>query len=575
MALKTVYGLTAAWLLLIRVGAGQELAQKCAGLTAVTGKSLPNATTVITSANWRGAGGAQGNVPALPEHCEVLGKMNERVGVNSQPYAIKFHLRLPAAWNGRFFFEGGGGSNGNLGSAYGNLQGQQRTNALTLGYAVVSQDAGHDNAVNNDPQRNGTGTFGFDPQARLDFGYNSYDQVTQAAKALIKSYYGRAPERSYYVGCSEGGREGMMMSQRFPNYFDGVLACSPGFKLPKAAFFGEVFDTQAYAEVAKAIGVYDRFGEPLLSKTFTDEDIDLAAQAIVSACDRLDDLEDGIIDNFPACTAQVVTPKLAALTCKGPKRNTCLSAAQVSALEKVFAGAKNSKGEVLYADWAWDRGIGGRIGDTYNQGWRFWKLGPYDAPLNTGLNATLGATSISSLFTTPPTAVPASGAGPMAYLLGVDFDRDTPKLYGESGVYTKSAWDFMMASSTDLSAFKGHGGKLVIVHGVSDPIFSIKDTISWWNEVNQANNGAAADFVRVFAVPGMNHCAGGPATDQFDAFTALVNWVEKSTPPDRIVATAGQNSPWPGRTRPLCVYPQQARYKGIGSIEDAGNFVCR
>jgi hypothetical protein len=133
----------------------------------------------------------------------------------------------------------------------------------------------------------------------------------------------------------------------------------------------------------------------------------------------------------------------------------------------------------------------------------------------------------------------------------------------------------MMASSTDLSAFRNRGGKLVIVQGVSDPIFSIKDTLNWWNDLNQANAGKAADFVRVFAVPGMNHCAGGPATDQFDAFSALVDWVEHSAAPEQIVAKAGAAAPWPGRTRPLCPYPQQARYKGTGSIEDAANFVCK
>src|ERR1700733_12189247 len=211
--------------LLCCVASAQE-SQKCSSLSSA--KSLPNQTTVIASARLNAAG-------PLPEHCEVLGQMNDRVGVNSQHYAIKFHLRLPTNWNGRFFFEGGGGSNCALGNALGNLQGQQRTNALTLGYAVVSQDSGHDNGVNNDPKLNGTVTFGFDPQARLDFGYNSYDQVTQTAKALIRAYYGKAPERSYYVGCSEGGREAMMMSQRFPEYYDGILACSPGFKLPKAA----------------------------------------------------------------------------------------------------------------------------------------------------------------------------------------------------------------------------------------------------------------------------------------------------------------------------------------------------
>ena len=552
---------------------GQSLTSKCPSLSSLTG--LPNPTTVINSAVLNAPRAAQGNAPALPEHCEIQGRMNDRTGVNSQHYAIRFHLRLPTEWNGRFFFEGGGGSNGNLGSALGNLQGQQRSNALEMGFAVVSTDSGHDNAVNNDPNRNGTVTFGFDPQARRDFGYNSYDQVTQTAKAIIRAYYGRAPERSYYVGCSEGGREAMMMSQRFPTYFDGILACSPGFKLAKAALFGHAADAQALAEVAKKSGIFDRFGQPLLNKTFTDEDLDLAAQGILTACDSLDGLADGIIDNFPACTSAVVTPKFTVITCKGPKRNTCLSAAQAAALQKIFAGAKSAQGELLYADWAWDRGLGGKIGDTFNQGWRVWKLGAFDAANNTSIISTLGSASASALFVTPPVVVPASGPGPMAYLLGVDFNRDAAKLYATSGEFTESVWDFMMASSTDLSAFKSHSGKLLIVHGVSDPVFSINDTISWWNDVNRANNGAASDFTRLFAVPGMNHCAGGPATDQFDAFTALMNWVEKGAAPESIVATAGQNSPWPGRTRPLCAYPKQARYKGSGSIEDASNFVCQ
>ena len=546
------------------------VAQKCASLNSLNG--LPNPTTVINSAVLNAPRAAQGNMPALPEHCEVQGRMNERTGVNAQHYAIRFHLRLPTEWNGKFFFEGGGGSNGNLGNALGNLQGQQRSNALVMGFAVVSTDSGHDNAVNNDPARNGTVTFGFDPQARRDFGYNSYDQVTQAAKAIIRAYYGRAPERSYYVGCSEGGREAMMMSQRFPTYFDGILACSPGFKLAKAALFGHSADVQALAEVAKNAGIFDRFGQPLLNKTFTDEDLDLAAQAITSACDSLDGLEDGIIDNFPACAPAA---KLASITCKGPKRNTCLSAAQVAALQRLYAGPKSAQGELLYADWAWDRGIGGKVGDSYNQGWRSWKLGAFDAPNNSSIITSLGSAAASAVFVTPPVAVPSAGAGNVAYLLGVDFNRDAAKLYAKSGEYTEAAWDFMMASSTDLSAFKNHGGKLVIVHGVSDPVFSINDTISWWNDVNRANSGAASDFTRLFAVPGMNHCAGGPATDQFDAFTALVNWVEKGAAPEKIVATAGPNSPWPGRTRPLCAYPKQARYKGSGSIEEAGNFVCQ
>ena len=394
-------------LLLILAGAAAaQDAPKCAGLTSATPTMVPGATTVVRSANLNAAAGA------VPEHCEVQGSMNERTGMYSQEYAIKFHLRMPTAWNGRFFFEGGGGTNGNLGGAMGNLQGQQRTNALSLGYAVVSQDSGHDNAVNTDPNRNGGVAFGFDEQARLDFGYHSYDVVARAAKALIGTYYGKAPERSYYVGCSEGGREAMMMSQRFPDYFDGILACAPGFNLPKAALFGHAWDVQSLAGVAKATGMYDRFGEPLLNKTFTDEDLDLASQAIVAACDALDGLADGIIDNFTGCTAEVVAPKMAAITCKGPKRNSCLSAAQVAALQKVYAGARNSKGELLYSDWAWDRGIGGKIGETYNQGWRAWKLGQYDAPANSAIIATMGSASASALFVTPPLQIATAGAGP-------------------------------------------------------------------------------------------------------------------------------------------------------------------
>jgi feruloyl esterase len=133
----------------------------------------------------------------------------------------------------------------------------------------------------------------------------------------------------------------------------------------------------------------------------------------------------------------------------------------------------------------------------------------------------------------------------------------------------------MKADSTDLSAFKARGGKLVIAQGVSDPVFSILDTTSLWDALNKANAGRAAEFARLFAVPGMNHCAGGPSTDQFDAFGALVGWVEKGVAPGEIIATAGAGTPWPGRTRPLCAYPAEARFKGVGNLETAGSFVCQ
>src|SRR5262249_34134909 len=154
------------------------------------------------------------------------------------------------------------------------------------------------------------------------------------------------------------------------------------------------------------------------------EDLDLAAQAVLSACDGLDGLEDGVIDNFPACKPAIVSAKLNAIACKGPKRIACLSTVQITALEKTFAGPKNSKGEMLYADWAWDRGIGGKSGAGFNQGWRIWKMGAYDSATNSAIIAGLGATSVSALFTTPPTPITSTGAAPLAHLLGIDLNRD-------------------------------------------------------------------------------------------------------------------------------------------------------
>lgn len=559
-------------------GQASQPAIACAALAALDAKQpatgLPNPTTVITAARVQPAAAASGQTPALPEHCEVLGRLNERIGFNSQHYAINFRLRLPASWNGRFFFQGGGGTNGNLGNALGNLGGNQPRNALALGYAVVSQDSGHDNVVNNNPALNGAQHFGFDPQARLDLGYQSYDQVTQVAKALIRAHYGRPPEKSYYVGCSEGGREGLMMSQRFPDYFDGILALAPGLNIPKA-MAGAAWDTRTLATLAKADGHVDAAGMPLINKTFTDGDLELTATAILGGCDALDGLADGIIDDRARCTTQAVLPRLNAITCSGAKQATCLSAAQVTALQTMFGGPTDSQGRALYADWAWDAGVGGKAGATTFAGWRAWKMGVYQAPENTALNVGFVAAAASAILTTPPAPRATYGTDLVRYMVEYPFDTHAARTTATSGLYRESVESFMRASSTDLSAFGKRGGKLIVVHGASDPIFSLHDVIAWWKGVDAAEKGRAARFTRLFNVPGMEHCSGGPATDQFDAFASVVAWVERGAAPDRILATARASSPWPGRTRPLCPYPSQARYQGTGSIEDAANFVCR
>ncbi len=160
------------------------------------------------------------------------------------------------------------------------------------------------------------------------------------------------------------------------------------------------------------------------------------------------------------------------------------------------------------------------------------------------------------------------------YLLSFDFDQNAQEIYAKSPYFSHSAWEDISARSNDMSAFRRRNGKMIVVQGVSDPVFSINDTLAWWREVDQSNDGQAAQFVRVFPVPGMNHCSGGDATDQFDVLTPLMLWVEHANAPDRIVATSSTMSSHPNRSRPLCPYPSVARYKGNGDPESAQSFRC-
>ena len=197
--------------------------------------------------------------------------------------------------------------------------------------------------------------------------------------------------------------------------------------------------------------------------------------------------------------------------------------------------------------------------------------------MNNALNLTLGGGSLPHVFVTPPDVTPLTGLE--AYIFNFDFDRDAPKIFRTSGIYKQSSMQFMTARATNLSPFKRHGGKMIIYHGNSDGVFSPHDTVNWYNAMDFTMDGKAERFVRLFLVPGMGHCSLGPGTTQFDTFTPLVNWVEHGIAPDSIVATAPGGpppvgTPWPGRTRPLCPYPKQARYIGSGDINNAANFRC-
>jgi feruloyl esterase len=252
-----------------------------------------------------------------------------------------------------------------------------------------------------------------------------------------------------------------------------------------------------------------------------------------------------------------------------------------------MGGARDSRGRELYAGWLWDPGIAAF-------GWRQWKIGPLfpGAPIpgNSGLNATLGGGALPFIFTTPPNSatagtdlaastVVANAGAPDAFvpwLLGFNMDHDAPKIFERTRLYRESAVQFMYSSDTDYRKFRAKGNRLIVYSGTADPVFSTRYHLKWYHRLVTDNGGLERTrrFARLFLVPGMNHCGGGPSTSQFDAFAALVDWVEKSEAPQSIVATAANGTPWPGRTRPLCAYPEIARYKGSGDVGAAGSFEC-
>lgn len=547
--------------------------QRCDALAGQVGSALGDPSARIISAKFNPPSaaksaaspfpGASGGLPAMPAHCEVMGVLRERTGANGQRYAVKFHLRLPAQWNGRFLFEGSGGTAGALSDSTGRLQ-PGMPDGLDQGYAVVSTDTGHDNKLNNDPTRQGQVAFGHDYMARVEYAETSLDSVATTAKRLIRAYYGGGPQRSYFVGCSNGGREGMVFAQRFPDQFDGIVAQAPAFAVPKAAI-AEAWDTQTFAALAVEEGLKRPDGLPDITKTFSNADFVILSEAVAKACDASDGLVDGMVQNLGKCTISRVRPALAARTCTKGKSAECLSHNQVDTLIRALGGPHDSKGRQLYADWPWDVGVG-------SFGWRIWKTGVPGAL--DSINIMLGSPALSGLFITPPADVGPSTEAGLRYQLDFDFDRDAPKIFATTPDFPRSGWNLVGAQSTNLDRFRAHDGKMIVPHGGSDPIFSINDTERWWGAVNASTGGKASSFVRVYPVPGMNHCGGGPATDQFDALAALTAWVEQGKAPERIEAKAGGQTPWPGRTRPLCAYPSIAVYRS-GDPNLSGSFACR
>ena len=517
--------------LLTATSAAWAQTSDCAAFAATTLPSISLKTEAVAGDSTRPPGVTTG--PTLVAHCKVNGKMAERMGQDGKPYHIGFELRLPTAWNGRFLYQGGGGNDGVVRPAVGPQAAPGY--ALNRGFAVVTTDAGHQTP---------TADFGFDPIARTDNAYNAHDKVAVTAKELIRRFYSRPADKSYFIGCSGGGRQAMMFTQRFPSYFDGVIAMAPAMRVSKGATIAAAWDTQAL----QAIAPKGADGQPVLSQALSDSDLALVREGILNRCDALDGVADGLVSNPAACKFDV-----SALQCKGTKDDSCLATAQVGALQKMFTGARNSAGQPLYFSWPWDAGIGHPKND-----WRMWKLGNSVTAKANSRHVFLMEDALQGYFVTPPDR--------SLSIYKFDFDLDPQRMDAH-------AWIFNTADDVKLSEFQARGGKLMFIHGMADPIFSADEMVDYYQRLTAQNGPQTNAFARLFLVPGMGHCAGGAATDSIDGLGKLVDWVEKGQPPKSVPASG--TAVYPGRTRPLCAYPQYAHYKGTGNPEDASNFSCR
>lgn len=506
------------------------------------------------------AGAVVPNGPVAGAHCLVKGQMKPRKGIDGQDYAIGFEMRLPTQWNGRYYYQANGGIDGTVHPAQGALGGGPITGALAQGFAVISSDAGHTGRQN--PR------FGADPQARADYGYRAVGSLTPMAKALIVAAYGKGPDRSYIGGCSNGGRHALVAASRYTDQYDGYLIGAPGYRLPNAAL-AQLWAAPQWQRLATPDATMAHPFNPTariadLGTALTAAERATVSRGIVARCDALDGAADGIVADTAACQ-RTFDLQRDVPTCASDRNGQCLTPAQKSLLTMVHAGGKTSSGQPIYSSFPWDTGIAAA-------NWAQWKF----------VNAQVLDPAAGYIFMTPPRSLDP---------FKVDIDDGMRSIFATNASFTESA-DVVITppgkdNPTNLAALRGRGAKMLLYHGVSDAIFSHDDTVAFMQRLDRAMGGRADDFARYFPVPGMAHCSGGAATDQFDALTPLVRWVEEGVAPASIPARArgigaagGVNAELPAewdasRSRPLCPWPTAARYNGQGSLDSAGSFTCR
>jgi feruloyl esterase len=457
-------------------------------------------STTVTQAESVAAGTTVGNAQ-VPAYCKVLA-----ISRPSDDSEIQIAIWLPTeGWNGKLLSNGNGGWSGSISPT-------TLANGLRRGYATAMSDLGHEG---------GSASFALGhPEKLTDFGYRAADEMTIAAKAVIATYYGRAPKFSYWTGCSAGGRSAMMEAQRYPSDYDGIIAGSPGLNWTGRALLA-IWIAQANHTNEDSYIPPSKY--PALH------------QAALDACDAADGLKDGVIEDPTRCHFDPAT-----IQCKGADSPACLTAPQVAAARATYTGPANSRA-------GWSIAPGFAAGSE--MGW-----------------ATMGGPKPLGL-----------GYDLFRYIVFNDPAWDFRKFdFGGDYFRTMKAGNALLdAINPHLEAFLSHG-KLIQYHGWADPQISPYTSIQYFQSVAKAMAGQEqfdASY-RLFMVPGMAHCGGGDGASTFDMLTALEQWVEQGKAPDRIPASRVRQGKT-DRTRPLCPWPQTAVYKGSGSTDDAANFSCR
>jgi len=440
---------------------------------------------------------------ALPAFCRVA------VTLRPSPDSdIKMELWLPAEhWNGRFLGVGNGGWAGSISV-------QALAGALARGFAVAATDTGH-------ATRDGSFAFNH-PEKLIDFSYRAVHEMTVQAKALVRRYYGKPPQTSYWEGCSTGGRQGLKEAQRFPEDYDGIVAGAP------ANYMTHMLAQSLWVAFATL-----QAPASLIPK----QKFAVIHQAALDACDAADGIKDGVIDDPTRCRFDPKT-----VQCSGGDGPACLTAAQVEAARKIYAAARNPRtGAEIFPG----------LEPGSELGWTGLAGGPEPMSIATDYFKYIVFRNPAWDFRT------------------FDFDKDVAladKLDGGDD----------NAIEPNLSAFFGRGGKLLMFHGWSDMLIAPLNSINYFTSVTAAMGGAASvqDSIRLFMVPGMAHCVGGEGPSNFDKLDPIVQWVERKQAPDRLRAVRLVGGAV-DRSRPLCPYPMVAVYTGTGSTDDAGNFTCR